>query len=193
MSEEIIQSKIFKSGYNDTEIVSKTGTDVYFRGREKFYKNLYGSDGIYTLIKSFADRNNVKLSSVTEIIVNDTDIIRISGLSDDATEILESNVVIYNHLNDLQIVRISIDGHYSTWCLLNKIFENRNGETYIKYKDNYNYFYKEILPLLSIKIFATYSIIDDDNIYINWVDAKDAIDYNRATNKDINIKDLKED
>ena len=47
MSEEIIQSKIFKSGYNDTEIVSKTGTDVYFRGREKFYKNLYGSDGIY--------------------------------------------------------------------------------------------------------------------------------------------------
>lgn len=192
MSEEIIQLKIFKNGHNDTEIVSKISTDIYFRGREKFYKDLYGDSSTYKFIKSFADKNNIKLPPIVEIMVSDTDIIRISGLSDDATEILESNVVINNHLNNLQIVRISIDGHYSTWCLILETFENRNGETYIKYKDNYNYFYEEVLPMLRDRILNIYNITDD-NIYISWVGAKDAIEYNKSTNGDINIKDLKED
>lgn len=101
--------------------------------------------------------------------------------------------MIYNHLDELQIARVSIDGHYSTWCILLETFENSNGKTRIKYKDNYRYFYEEMLPLLRDRIFKTYNITNDDiDIYIEWINAKDAADHSK-TNKNINIKDIKED
>lgn len=188
---DLIMSKVFSSGVNDAAIVSTIGSNIFFRGKEKFYKNLY--DGYCANIKSFADENNVKLSSVNRMLVGEDNIIDISRLNDDSMYISEDNVKIYK-TKDQHVARISINGHNSRWMLLEKTFEYHDGLTCIANMDNYNIFNKTILPVYRDEILKIYNITDKDiNIYLEWIDAKDVYHYKENVKLNVNIKDIKID
>ena len=120
--------------------------------------------------------SGVLVKSISGIVISNKQTFYISGLKNDI-EIKEENIKRYDN-DKIQLVELLINDHYSRVVIVDKIFENRKGKTYITDKVNPNAFevsmsfMKSVVPILRDEVIKIYNIQHNDHIDIKviWMD-----------------------
>lgn len=158
---------------NNSELISKY-FKIDFKEEEVF------EDWTINIVKQHMlhhiNDNNVPIESISEVVISNKQILHISGLKNDM-DIKEENIKSYD-TDKIQIVGLLINKHYSRIAIVDKIFENRKGKTYVTDKLNSNAFeismkfMKSIIPMLRDEVIDIYKIQYNGYIDIKviWID-----------------------